>query len=90
MVAGFLENDCMEPTAGSRDNIGTISARRAWIPLKEGKTKLMMHEIAVAMGLGLLDLGCPKLTMGRITAFGLGKRAASVREQVPLELWVPA
>ena len=33
MVAGFLENDCMEPTAGSRDNIGRISARRAWIPL---------------------------------------------------------
>ena len=42
------------------------------------------------MGLGPLDLGCPKLTMGRITAFGLGKGAASVREQVPLELWVPA
>ena len=33
MVAGFLENDCMEPTTGSRDNIGWISARRAWIPL---------------------------------------------------------
>ena len=33
MVAGFLENDCMEPTAGSRDNIGRISARWAWIPL---------------------------------------------------------
>ena len=24
-----------------------ISALRAWIPLKEGKTKLMMHEITV-------------------------------------------
>ena len=33
MVAGFLKDDCMEPTAGSRDNIGRISARRAWIPL---------------------------------------------------------
>ena len=33
MVAGFLENDCMEPTAGSRDNIRRISARRARIPL---------------------------------------------------------
>ena len=33
MVAGFLENDCMEPTAGGRDDIGRISARWAWIPL---------------------------------------------------------
>ena len=50
----------------------------------------MISLSAVAMGLGPLDLDCPKLTMGRITAFGLGKRAASVREQEPLELWVPA
>ena len=33
MVAGFLENNCMEFATGSRDNIGRISARRAWIPL---------------------------------------------------------
>ena len=28
--------------------------------------------------------------MGRITAFGLGKRPASVRRLEPIELWVPA
>ena len=33
MVARFLEDNCMEPTTGSRDNIGRISARRAWVPL---------------------------------------------------------
>ena len=37
----------MELSTGSGDNVGRISARWAWIPLKEGKTKLMMHEIAV-------------------------------------------
>ena len=45
---------------------------------------------AVAMRPGPLDLGCPKLTTGRITAFGLGKRPASVRRLEPIELWVPA
>ena len=33
MVTGFLEDNCMEFTTGSGDNIGRISARRAWIPL---------------------------------------------------------
>ena len=33
MVTGFLKNNCMEPTAGGRDDVGTISARWAWIPL---------------------------------------------------------
>ena len=33
MVTGFLEDDCMEFTTGSGDNIGRISARRALIPL---------------------------------------------------------
>ena len=33
MVTGFLKDNCMEFTTGSRDNIGRISARRAWIPL---------------------------------------------------------
>ena len=41
-------------------DVGRISARRAWIPLKKGKAKLMVHEIAVncvnvtkSVGLGL-------------------------------------
>ena len=33
MVAGLLEDNCMEFTTGRRDNIGRISARRGWIPL---------------------------------------------------------
>ena len=33
MVAGFQEDNCMEFATGSGDNIGRISARRAWIPL---------------------------------------------------------
>ena len=48
VIIGFLKNNCMEPTTGSGDNVSRISARRAWIPLKEGKTKLMMHEITVS------------------------------------------
>ena len=52
----------------------------------------MMHDITVRCGNGLgpLDLSCPKLTIGRITAFGLGKSPASVRRVEPVELWVPA
>ena len=37
----------MKLTTGSRDNVGRISARRAWISLEERKTILMMNEIAV-------------------------------------------
>ena len=92
MVAGFLKDNCMKPTKGDRDDVGRISARRAWIPLKEGKSELMVHESlsAVAMGPSPLGLGCPKLTMGRTTALGLGKRPASVRRMEPIGLWVPA
>ena len=98
MVAGFLKDNCMEPTTNGRDDVGKISAHRAWILLKKGKAKLMMHEIAVSCGDGaesvglglLLDLGCPKLTTGRINAFSLGKKPASVRRLEPTELWVPA
>ena len=63
MVAGFLKDNCMEPTTGGRDDVGRISARQAWIPLKEGKTKLMMHEITVGCGNGAesVGLGLPKI-----------------------------
>ena len=54
VITGFLKNNCMKLTTGSGDNVSRISARRAWIPLKEGKTKLMMHEITV---------GCIKITV---------------------------
>ena len=47
VITGFLKNNCMILTTVSGDNVSRISARRAWIPLKEGKTKLMMHEITV-------------------------------------------
>ena len=48
MITGFLKNNRMELSTGTGDNVGRISSRRAWIPLKEGKTKLMMHEITVS------------------------------------------
>ena len=48
MITGFLKNNRMELSTGSGDNVGRISARRAWIPLKKGKTELMMHEITVS------------------------------------------
>ena len=66
MITGFLKNDRMKPSTGSCNNIGGILARRAWIPLKNGETVLMMHEIAVSginatkpvrFGLAKLDNG---------------------------------
>ena len=62
VITGFLKNNCMKLTTGSGDNVSRISARRAWIPLKEGKTKLMMHEITV---------GCINITVP--IRFGLTK-----------------
>ena len=47
MITGFLKNNRMKLSTSSRDNVGRISARRAWIPLKKGKAELMVHEIAV-------------------------------------------
>ena len=51
VITGFLKNNCMKLTTGSRDNVRRISARRAWIPLEERKTTLMMHEITVAVSM---------------------------------------
>ena len=48
MITDFLKNSRMELSTGSGNNVGRISARRAWIPLKKGKTELMMHEITVS------------------------------------------
>ena len=52
----------MELSTGRRDNIGGVPAGRSWIPPKEGKTKLMMHEITV---------GCINITV--LFRFGLTK-----------------
>ena len=67
MVAGFLKDNCMKPTTGGRDDVGRISARRAWIPLKKGKAELMVHEIAVNCGNGAksVGLGLPKTDHGK-------------------------
>ena len=66
----------MKLSTGSGDNVGRISARRAWIPLKKGKAELMMHEIAVncvnvtkpnRLGLPIFDHGknqCPWFRKG--------------------------
>ena len=57
MVAGFLKDNCMKSTTGGRDDVGRISARRAWIPLKEGKSELMVHEITISCGNGAGSIG---------------------------------
>ena len=44
MITGFLKNNRMELSTASGDNISRIPARRTWIPLKERKSILMMHE----------------------------------------------
>ena len=62
MITGFLKDNRMKLPAGCGNNIGRISARRAWIPLKKGKAELMMHEIAV---------GCVNVT--KPVRFGLPK-----------------
>ena len=48
MITGFLKNNRMKLTTGSGDNVSRIPARRTWIPLKESKSILMMHEITVS------------------------------------------
>ena len=67
MITGFLKNNRMKITTGSGDNVGRISARRAWIPLKKGRAKLMVHEIAVNCGNGAksVGLGLPKIDHGK-------------------------
>ena len=40
VITGSLKNNCMKLTTGSGDNVSRISARRAWIPLKEGKNEI--------------------------------------------------
>ena len=66
----------MKPSTGSRNDIGWVPARQAWIPLKDRETVLMMHEIAVR-SINVSEpvrFGLPKfLTMGRTRARGLGK-----------------
>ena len=94
VITGFLKNNCMKLTTGSRDNVSRISARRVWIPLEERKTILMMHEIT---------FGCINVTnrahqvwidqnliKGRTRARGIGKGPVPARGFASTGLWVPA
>ena len=67
MITGFLKDNRMKLTTGSGDNVGRISARRAWIPLKKRKAELMVHEIAVncSNGAKSVGLGLPKTDHGK-------------------------
>ena len=82
----------MKLSSGSGDNVGRISARRAWIPLKEGKTELMMHEIAI----GCVNVtkpvrfGLPKFDHGKDQGPWFKKEPVPVRGSAPTRLWVPA
>ena len=62
MITGFLKNNRMKLTTGSRDNVSRVPARRPWIPLKDKETALAMHGIAV---------GCVNVT--KPVRFGLTK-----------------
>ena len=69
----------MKLSTGSRDNVGRISARRAWIPLKKVKTELMMHEIAVGSVnvINPVRFGLPKLDHGKDQGPWFRKRTCS-------------
>ena len=45
MITGFLKNNRMELSTGSRDNIGGVPW--AWVPFKHRERVVMKHEIAV-------------------------------------------
>ena len=57
----------MKPATGCHNDIGRVPARRPWIPLKEGKSELMVHEIAVncVNGTKSVGLGLPKTDHGK-------------------------
>ena len=93
MITGFLKNNRMELSTGSGYNIGRISARRAWIPLKKRKTELMMmHEITV----GCINttvpfrFGLTKVDQRKNEGSRFRKRAVTARGSVLARLWVPA
>ena len=94
MITGFLKDNCMKLTTGSGDNVGRISARRAWIPLKKGKAELMVHEIAVNCGNGAksVGLGLPKTDHREesLPLVGEGRPAYQYEGSEPTGLWVPA
>ena len=48
MITGFLKNDRMKPSAGRCNDVGGVPAHRAWVPLKNRETVLMMHEITIS------------------------------------------
>ena len=48
VITRFLKDNSLEPSTGRRNCIGVVCARRAWIPLKDRETVLVMHEIAVS------------------------------------------
>ena len=79
MITGFLENNRMKLTTGSGDNVGRISARRAWVPLKKGKAELMTHEIAVdcVNVTKPVRLGLPKFDHGKNQCPWFRKRTCS-------------
>ena len=47
IIACFLKANRMKPSASRCNDVGGVSARWAWVPLKNWETVLMMHEITV-------------------------------------------
>ena len=91
MITGFLKNKSMKLTTSSGDNVSRISARRAWIPLKEGKTKLMMHKITVGCINTTVPIrfGLTKVDQRKNEGTRFRKRPVPARGSVSTGLWVP-
>ena len=69
-------------TTGSGDNVSRFSARWAWIPLKEGKAKLMLHKVTVG-GINVtkpVRFGMAKSDHGEYQGARLWKRTSSCTE----------
>ena len=90
MITGFLKNDRMKPSTGRCNDIGGVPARRAWIPLKNRETVLMMHEITVsgADATKPVMFGLAKLDHGKNQARGFGKGPVPARGSAPTDLHV--
>ena len=90
MIAGFLKDNRMKPSASRCDDIGGVPARWAWIPLKDSETVLMMHEIAVHSTLVSEPVRFDLAKFDHRKARGFGKGPRPARGSAPMAWWVPA
>ena len=92
MITGFLKNNRMEPSTNHRNDIGGVPARRAWIPLKNRETVLMMHEVAVSCvnASKPVRFGLPKFDHRKNQGPWFRKKTTSRTRVCTSGLWVSA